>query len=214
MKRVLSILLAAVLLLTMMPFAAFADESEASVHDELIAQACEVFPEYAEIIRGSGEMISPFVTYSTGNVVVYSETRSISDNHSMTISQYSDGAVAISDLSGFTSTLTDFDSVGYTTRDVITASFKVTMSGASGYFCLNNFKCSIFHSDYDRIDSVGTISCSGATYNSSAITKNLRETATSYARYTIPVSFIEYGEYYPISFGVSVGNNKMHYGTY
>lgn len=44
MKRFLSAIFAAVLLLTMLPFGAFAAEDKSSERDKLIAQACEVFP--------------------------------------------------------------------------------------------------------------------------------------------------------------------------
>lgn len=43
MKRFLSAIFAAVLLLTMLPFGAFAAEDKSSERDKLIAQACEVF---------------------------------------------------------------------------------------------------------------------------------------------------------------------------
>lgn len=52
MKKCLSMILAFVMMLTMLPMGVLAAEEGNTERDAIIAQACEVFPEYAAMIRG------------------------------------------------------------------------------------------------------------------------------------------------------------------
>ena len=51
MKKELSLTLALLLLLSTFPVYAMAAESPPSNHDDLIALACDVFPEYEEYLK-------------------------------------------------------------------------------------------------------------------------------------------------------------------
>ena len=79
MRKYLAMLLAAVMLLTMMPLGAAATETDTSERDELIALASEFFPEYANQI--CEERIGTYaVSRGLGQrELVVTESRSVSD---------------------------------------------------------------------------------------------------------------------------------------
>ena len=83
------------LLLTTFPVYVMAAESPPSNHDDLIALACDVFPEYEEYLKNPPVSIP--ARSSNGNIgeVISSETRSISDTESMTATLFSTGYVVI-----------------------------------------------------------------------------------------------------------------------
>lgn len=158
MKRVLSILLVAVLLFTVMPFAVFADESDISEHDELVAKACETFPEYSNKISGhltpSQVQIQSVSGHSSD--VVHSESRYVSDNEVLTYTEYDSGIVTLSEArfnASFTTDSTDVSgSITY-----VTATLRGTVSnyGCDNVFIAENFVFAIYAHSYDRIISLG-----------------------------------------------------------
>ncbi len=158
MKRVLSILLVAVLLFTVMPFAVFADESDISEHDELVAKACETFPEYSDKISGhltpSQVQIQSVSGHSSD--VVHSESRYVSDNEVLTYTEYDSGIVTLSEArfnASFTTDSTDVSgSITY-----VTATLRGTVSnyGCDNVFIAENFVFAIYAHSYDRIISLG-----------------------------------------------------------
>lgn len=158
MKRVLSILLVAVLLFTVMPFAVFADESDISEHDELVAKACETFPEYSNKISGhltpSQVQIQSVSGHSSD--VVHSESRYVSDDEVLTYTEYDSGIVTLSEArfnASFTTDSTDVSgSITY-----VTATLRGTVSnyGCDNVFIAENFVFAIYAHSYDRIISLG-----------------------------------------------------------
>lgn len=158
MKRVLSILLAAVLLFTVMPFAVFADESDISEHDELVAKACETFPEYSDKISGHltpGQVQIQSVSGHSSEVV-HSESRYVSDDEVLTYTEYDSGIVTLSEArfnASFTTDSTDVSgSITY-----VTATLRGTVSnyGCDNVFIAENFVFAIYAHSYDRIISLG-----------------------------------------------------------
>ena len=157
MKRVLSILLAAVLLLTMMPFAAFADESEASERDRLLAQACEVFPEYASMIRG--EYVAPQnLPQDGGNEKLFEEHRDISETTSMSIVGYKSGDVYVTEqtTSGFEITYSTSNVSSSVTGVRGFVTFNATCTNSSGLFKLKDVQIQILYNASDYFMSYGT----------------------------------------------------------
>ena len=158
MKRVLSILLVAVLLFTVMPFAVFADESDISEHDELVAKACETFPEYSNKISGHltpGQVQIQSVSGHSSEVV-HSESRYVSDDEVLTYTEYDSGIVTLSEArfnASFTTDSTDVSgSITY-----VTATLRGTVSnyGCDNVFIAENFVFAIYAHSYDRIISLG-----------------------------------------------------------
>ena len=158
MKRVLSILLAAVLLFTVMPFAVFADESNISEHDELVAKACETFPEYSDKISGHLTPSQVQIQSVSGHSseVVHSESRYVSDDEVLTYTEYDSGIVTLSEArfnASFTTDSTDVSgSITY-----VTATLRGTVSnyGCDNVFIAENFVFAIYAHSYDRIISLG-----------------------------------------------------------
>ena len=158
MKRVLSILLVAVLLFTVMPFAVFADESDISEHDELVAKACETFPEYSNKISGHLTPSQVQIQSVSGHSseVVHSESRYVSDDEVLTYTEYDSGIVTLSEArftASFTTDSTDVSgSITY-----VTATLRGTVSnyGCDNVFIAENFVFAIYAHSYDRIISLG-----------------------------------------------------------
>lgn len=158
MKRVLSILLVAVLLFTVMPFAVFADESDISEHDELVAKACETFPEYSDKISGHLTPSQVQIQSVSGHSseVVHSVSRYVSDDEVLTYTEYDSGIVTLSEArfnASFTTDGTDVSgSITY-----VTATLRGTVSnyGCDNVFIAENFVFAIYAHSYDRIISLG-----------------------------------------------------------
>lgn len=92
MKRTIAIIMLLVILLTTAILPVYAAEP-ASEKAEIIDLACQAFPEYTDIICGR----VPASRSSTNEKpeVVFSETRSISDDQSISITYYSDGGALL-----------------------------------------------------------------------------------------------------------------------
>lgn len=161
MKKYISILLSFLMLLTMLPLEVFASEDTISEHDELIALACDVFPEYASEIRGE---ITNYATPASvnPNEVVFSETRKVSNTQDLGITQFASGQIIVCssnyDWASITvpnSSTSDISTVGLTG----TATFKVTASDSfSGTFTLSNVKYTIYYTGSDYFTNTGTYS--------------------------------------------------------
>lgn len=162
MKKLISICLCAIMMLTMLPVGVYAAESDFSERDELIALACEVFPEYAYLILSDASSVnikSPR-TSDTSNVIM-SQTRNISDTESLTISQLSSGSVIIiqQSTSSFPITIVDSSTSDISNVGVSgTASFKMTCTGGLGTFYLNNVRFTIYYNASDYFTNTGTAS--------------------------------------------------------
>lgn len=183
MRKYLAMLLAAVMLLTMMPLGAAATETDTSERDELIALASEVFPEYANQI--CEERIGTYaVSRGLGQrELVVTESRSVSDTETLIYSEYSDGIVLLTDYD-FEKEVTYVDrqtGAGITTT---TVDIKATCTGVSGYCKLDDVVYSLVSSSYDMIHDKGTASRSGNCniYGSSCV---LNETAWRTAKWRI-----------------------------
>ena len=153
MKKYISFFLCVVLLFGALPFQVSAAENT-STHDELIALACEVFPEYADILRNP-----PVVVYarSSEDKVIFRETRDISDNHNVSIVIYQSGLSIISD-SGCDVEVTDSSGNTDGSNYLGTASYRVTCPGSGGTFELSNVKYKIRRGGSGIFTSYGTYS--------------------------------------------------------
>lgn len=155
MKKLISICLSLVMLFSLFPIDAFAAENTQSEYDQLIALACEVFPEYASAIRCENICTYTMPRSSNPMEVIYRETREISDTESMSIALLSGGnAIVIYNnfaTTTYTSNTSDIGSVGVSG----TASFKVSMNNA--YFKLNNVEFTIYETGGDYFTDFGTV---------------------------------------------------------
>lgn len=173
MKKFLSILFSAILLLSMMPIAAMAAENT-SDYDKIIAMACDAFPEYADSITGkTSSAYNRVRTFST-NEITFSETRAISGTEYITLTQYAGGGnILIYEDSDITISAPSSDATTDGTDLVITASFQVATSGVSGVFYLNNTEFIKRQNGTGYFNSYGTPSTGGgASYNTSNVVNN------------------------------------------
>ena len=139
MRKLISVVMATLILLTM-PLNAFATGDDSTyTHEELIQLACDVFPEYTALIRGERNSTYALPKSSEGNDIIFTETRDVSDAETVSISLLSSGDVII--VSGVSS----FDiekqnsSVSTVGSDIIgSTTFHVTSVQAKGNFYLKN----------------------------------------------------------------------------
>ena len=154
MKKILSICTVIMMLLTMLPVNVFACDNTAPTYDELIALACEVFPEYAPAITGNNTSTCTNSRSINQDEVVYRETRQLSSNESLGISLLASGnAIVIygnTDWISYTASTTDINSIGVAG----TATFTVATQGRS--FVLSDVSFTIYDYADDYFTNYGT----------------------------------------------------------
>ena len=153
MKKILSAVLSVLLFLTIFPTSVNAEERTLSEQEQLIEDACAIFPEYAKTIRDISRSSSTSPRTNDARKVVISETRDISENRSINFTQFSDGLVTLSEATiTFRAAITSSSEQQVSTGTRGTANFKVTCPGvSSGVFYLNNFTYTLVNSGYDRM---------------------------------------------------------------
>ncbi len=169
MKKLIAVCLSLVMLFTLFPLDGFATENTQSEYDQLIALACEVFPEYSSAIRCENICTYSMPRSSNPMEVIYRETREISDTESMSIALLSGGnAIVIYNnfaTTTYTSNTSDIGSVGVSG----TASFKVSMNNA--YFILNNVEFTIYETGSDYFTDFGSVDeCTFYSYDDITLT--------------------------------------------
>ena len=215
MKKIVSVMLAFALLFAALPMGAMA--SQVDEREQMLAKACAAFPEYAAKIVA--DTCASAFRSAEPRKTSFTETRSISENEFIVYTEYSDGLVALDEVS------MEREVIYNSTDDAITAinvdiTVKATCSETTAYFKVSNIKFTINTSNYDRITSIGTPtvhnppisyndSCS---YFSSELSKNLVENSVQKAYVCYPLSFkyAPYGGYeYSSKLWVEVGNNSL-----
>ena len=198
MKRTFSVIMLMIHLLSMLSVAAYADSGN-DVQNEVIALACEVFPEYANKILAPAVDISIYGRSMNQRTLVVSETRSVSDNEYITYSEYSDGVVLLTDYEfEHTETTNDYDSNPMTTT--VDMDIKATCTNVSGYFLLEGVRYMLINGSYDTILDVGTPTYSGKCTLHTAFTPVLNESASgnAYICYNLNYQFGP-GVYYTLT---------------
>lgn len=151
-RRYLSVILAVIMLLTMLPFPTVAAK-DISERNEIIELACQVYPEFANKIRYQ-KITTSNNTRSADPILVYSDSRNVSNNEILLYSEYSNGVILLTDYN-FDEVVTTVDSVTGAGATACTINIKATCSNISGYFQINDFRYTLVSSAYDRIDSLG-----------------------------------------------------------
>lgn len=222
MKRFLSIFLALVMLLAVMPLSTYAAENKTG-RDILLEKACAAFPEYASKIAADTAPISTY-SFQQERVVVFSETRELSDNELVSYTEYSDGLILLSDV-------TPNSSVKYNSTTDVGTQIKVditvtaTCSGVNSYFKASNVKFTIEEYGYDHIDSIGSPRAYPSSYTSydncqyDSYSLNSYETASAKASVGYSL-FFRFGSYQTAfittCLWVGVGSNALsvdHFST-
>lgn len=222
MKKFLSIFLALVMLLAVMPVSTYADEAKTE-RDILLEKACAAFPEYASKIAADN---APIATYSAPQerTVVFSETRELSGKELISYTEYSDGLLLLADVVPKRSvTYNSTTTTGARTKVDITV--KATCSGVNSYFKASNVKYTIEQYGTDCITSVGTPtvhpSSSPNSDNCQYLGYNLNsyETGSSnaFVAYSLSFRFSSAStDFIRTCLSINVGNNALsvyHYET-
>lgn len=202
MKKILSLCLAILMLLTALPIDASAVENKTYSQTELLTLACEVFPEYeSEIINQENRSFANYRS-ADSDEIIFSETRDISDNQSLTLLQRRGGDIIVvsreidwANLYVNDST-SDISNVGVTG----TADFQITTTSASGTFILSDVRFTIYYTGSDYFTSTGTVSGLGYSLGST----NVTNTSISY-NITFNANYNEL-----LSFHLNFVNNKLN----
>lgn len=187
MKKILSITLSVIFLISIFPLSVFANEQEVPTHDEIINMACEVFPEYTEIITNQNIPSTTYARTQQERQIVKSITREASEDTMMNYTEYSDGVAILSSYTCPASKKT----VNHTTIDggyITTVNITVTCTISDGVFYLTNLEYKTLESGYDSIVDIGTPS-SNSDCQYSFHSKQLTENASSNA-------FVKYLPYF------------------
>ena len=159
MKKMLAIMLAIVVmvsLLTVNVAATGIKGGEMYKRNEIMEKACQVFPEYAAIIRTENRNTAyKAKSHSDKRLhVVREETRSAGPNRNITYTELSDGAVLLASYSFYYSDNTTHEPPhGGETK--YTATIDVMCTASYGVFTLRNIKYTI-SDGYDKITSPGS----------------------------------------------------------
>lgn len=224
MKRLFTIILSLVLVISMIPVGTVAAE-DTSERDELIALACEVFPEYAVFIQNNNST-SRSGSLSEKTEVLFTETRSVSDNERITYVQLSsNGAIIIDETIGQIELIeTDSSMSNFSAGIRGSLSYKVicTHEYYPGIFYLDDFEYTIYTSAYDWINNDGTMTCNNGVYCAFSQGSTVyQETANNSAHASYGLRFIHRGAYgvqssrdllYTLS--LSVRNNTVNITLY
>lgn len=190
MKKIVSLLLVLTVVCTTLPLGVFAAETSTDnvERDALIAQACEVFPEYSSkiVTQGINTQVSPRST--SQRELVASLAREVSENETMVYSEYSDGIILLTDYTA-QKEVTTVDRYSSSFAVNVTVDIKATCSNISGYFKLSNVKYSLINGAYDVINDVGTKTVSGRCSIHTAYTPVLNETASRPASLSYRLTF-------------------------
>ncbi|MBQ3192453.1 MAG: hypothetical protein IJB59_02655 [Oscillospiraceae bacterium] len=213
MKKLLSAILAMIMLLTMLPIGTSAAETGNSERDELIALACEVFPEYAEKIHGDGLSTSGNTSRTiSAPELIKEETRCISDSNKITYSEFSDGSVYITNSNLNLWYMTDNSVSDNSTTTVYTGHIAITCNfNGDAYICIKNLKFALVNGGNDYIISGGYIDARyELTYFSGPHTIRSTEINSSQPAkiyYDLHINDPADGDSDPFNVYFSVGNN-------
>lgn len=219
MKRCLSIFLSLLLMLTMFPVTANATENSTTECEELIDLACQIFPEYVSKIKNHEISTYALPRNIEQPEIVFSETRAVSEDENIIYTEYSDGAVLLTDLQ-FNKEVTYVDRQTGAGATVVTVNIKATCNQVSDqYFKLSNVVYTLNGAGYDSIDNPGTASTSTPATNGSGHACNIigsrtyepNETASANARLMYHLQFryhLVADRFYDSYLTLEVGDNS------
>ena len=157
MKRIFAIILSLVMLLTTAALPVHAAEATTSEKEEIIALACQAFPEYVDIIRGN-TVVNHARSTNQSVELVFSETRHISDNQYVSLTYYSNGRALLATVEDEVY-YHEVELDGRIMYGTISADF--TYTGFSGAFTLKNVTYVINPNGSDYFTSFGSATCTG-----------------------------------------------------
>lgn len=205
MKNIISLITCLVLLI-IFPINTLAVQDESNDYADMIAAACEVFPEHAQEIQNCSYQSYARNRSTEESTITYSETRKISDDRVINLTRLSNGTYYITEGTYDSHTVfVDYSSVSqatYVTLNIETIRNDDTYS----YFMVENIKYVTYPSAYDVITSTGTPSSRGNFTYKVNTPKLTEDTTHAYLSYTV---YYDTGAITPqvIDLRLFVGNN-------
>lgn len=182
MKRLISSILIALIIMCVVSTPAYAVEAVTVTFDDAVELACDVFPEYEAGIRGNNPIQKDICRNSTNNLldnIVVCETRITEDGEIFTYQEDASGVVVVTFSYG--STLVDSAyGTGYAYRK---CNLAVYCNVSDEVLYVKNFEYTHVQNGYDVINSYGSTNSSTATVR--YVVGNTQETATmnAFVRY-------------------------------
>lgn len=155
MRKVISVFLCVVLLFGILPLYATASEGT-DVQEELINLACEVFPEYADILQNPPTAMYNRIQSNESDTIVFTGTRNVSENHLVSIVVFQSGSAYVVDKCGFEYEETEAHGSQIGPDYIGGASFKVTCTTLNGVFLLNDVEYIVHQNGTGYFTSYGT----------------------------------------------------------
>lgn len=189
-SKFFAVLMALVMALTLIPFGAMAEENYSSNDTTLLDKAVAAFPEYAEKLLNPSPNSSVFSRSAETRTVVVNETRAISEDETITYTEYSDGLILLSGCE------LDYESDcpggGGLNKDITINVTATCVNGSYyGYFYLDGvtYRLNSGINNWDKISNTGT-----ARKGSNCLYYNLNkyelsETPSNYAYIIYALSF-------------------------
>ena len=177
----------------MMSMGVSATQIESQDYKTLIHQAASVFPEYAEKLLNPTYELSDFTRTTTSRTLVKKETRALSDTETISLTEYSDGLILLSDE--IYHETTPVGSIPH--PDLSVRNFTINVraicvsNGYSGVFYLDNVSYTINAGldNYDSITNFGTAREGNNCISSERMSITPNETAYGYARIAYDLGF-------------------------
>lgn len=160
MKRTIAIIMLLVILLTTAILPVYAAEP-ASEKAEIIDLACQAFPEYTDIICGRVPASRARSNTNEKPEMVFSETRSISDDQSISITYYSDGGALLTRSTIVCDMSENIANSSKYTYWTVTGEFTTTYTDYPGVFTISNAEFRISTDGTHTVTDDGNISTSG-----------------------------------------------------
>lgn len=189
-KKFLAFLMSLLMICSLIPFGAMAEEENSSAYDTLVNKAAAVFPEYASKLLTPGYHSSVFSGHTTPRTIVVNETRAFSDKESIGYTEYSDGLILLRSCE------LDYESDcpgggGLDKNITINVTATCVNGSYKGYFYLDGvtYRLNKGLNNWDKISNAGTARRGDNCLYSNRSEFISSESATGYARIEYSLSF-------------------------
>ena len=173
-KKFISVLLAALMLITILPMSALAAEADSAQAEEMISMAVQAFPEYADRIQAKQNSISPFALQPSESAEPIYAQKTLDNGDQLIYQENLDGNAYVihaarNDDYKPTYTVTDSATgTGYAYREI---TIKVTAVASSDVFYAKKVQFTHTQNGTSHIQSAGNLSSSTTTQNSAVIVR-------------------------------------------
>lgn len=184
MRKLISVVMATLILFTM-PLNAFAAEDHSTyTHEELIQLGCDVFPEYADKILHSNCNGSSISTFSNRKELLFEETRKVSEDVVLTYTEYSNNMVFLTSATYYSNKIDHTMEWVSGTLYRYNVGLQATSNSSSDVFLASNITFQESNETHATITSRGELSDSSTSDNEfSSWRQNETNSLSAYTSY-------------------------------